>query len=333
MKGILLVNLGTPNSPHIWDVYRYLIEFLTDQKVIDLPWFKRHFLVRGVIVPARLRQSANSYRKIWTKEGSPLMVHSRNVQRLLQAKLGSGLIVELAMRYQNPSLEKGILRLLSKGAKELVILPLFPQFADATTGSIIKKVTEITTQIAPRIPLHFVPPFADHPAFIQAIANIQEAQQWRRFDHVLFSYHGLPERQLKNRNFQCLTKGCCSRNGHCYRAQCLATTKAVTTQLGIPTEKYSICFQSRLGKEPWLQPYASDVIAQLGKGGCKKLLVFSPSFVCDCLETVFEIKEEYGAEFRHAGGGSLELVPGLNDSSLWIDALAEILFDFNESIK
>lgn len=325
MKGILLVNLGTPNSPSQWDVYRYLIEFLTDPKVIDLPWLKRHLLVRGAIVPARLRQSAASYAKIWTTEGSPLMVYGRRVEKLLREKLGPLALVELSMRYQNPSIEAGIMRLLSQGAKELLVLPLFPQNADATTGSIAQKVSEITRQIASKVPVRMIPDFADHPAFIRALSATPKAQAWRDYDHVLFSYHGLPERQLKKKDQRCLTKNCCSANRECYRAQCYATTDALVAQLQIPRDKYTICFQSRLGKEPWLQPYASDALLKLAQAGHRKVLVFSPSFVCDCLETLYEIQEEYGIEFRHAGGCQLDLVPGLNDSPDWVEALTEIL--------
>lgn len=329
MKGILLVNLGTPNSPHKWDVYRYLIEFLTDEKVIDVPWLKRQLLVRGAIVPARLTQSTLSYRKIWTSEGSPLMVYGKRVEKLLRERLGGNALIELAMRYQNPSIERGILKLLSKGVKELLIFPLFPQYADATTGSIQKKVEEIVKQIAPKIPFKMIPDFANHPAFIEALASIPEAKQWSEYDHVLFSYHGLPERQLRKKSPYCLAShACCDKNAQCYRAQCFATTKALTSLLKIPRERYTHCFQSRLGKEPWLEPYASDAIQKLAQDGVKKLLVFSPSFVCDCLETIYEIKEEYGAEFRHAGGKQLDLVPGLNDSPSWIAALEQIIIDF-----
>lgn len=329
MKGILLVNLGTPDSPRKRDVYRYLIEFLTDPKVIDYSWLKRQFLVRGVIVPARLRSSAASYSKIWTNEGSPLMVYSRRITQLLQQKKGANTPVELAMRYQNPSIEMGIKNLLKKRISELIVFPLFPQYASATTGSVKEKVADVLKKLAPELPSRTIPHFAHHPAFIKALAS--QADDWKNYDHVLFSYHGLPERQLKKADERCLTsKSCCDTNTQCYAAQCHATTKGVVASLQIPEGKYSTCFQSRLGKEPWLQPYASDTIKKLALAGHKKVLVFSPSFVCDCLETLYEIREEYGLEFNHAGGSELVLVPGLNDSPIWIDALYQIIVDFNK---
>lgn len=332
MKGILLVNLGTPDSPRLWDVYRYLIEFLTDEKVIDIPWLKRQLLVRGVIVPDRLRQSTASYKKIWTKEGSPLMSYGRKVKSLFQERQKDSCIVELAMRYQNPSIEAGLLRLISNGAKEILLFPLFPQYADATTGSIEAEALRVCRQIASQMPLRIITTFADHPAFIAALAAIPKAKEWKQYDHVLFSYHGLPERQLKKKDGACLIGDCCVKNKNCYRSQCYATTHALVKALQIPAEKYSVCFQSRLGKEPWLQPYASDVLSQRAKAGDRRLLVFSPSFVSDCLETLYEIGEEYQAEFKHAGGLELDLVPGLNDSPLWIEALCQIAVDFNQKL-
>lgn len=330
-KGLLLINLGTPDSPAPKDVYRYLIEFLTDARVIDYSWLKRQLLVRGIIVPARYKQSAKSYSAIWTKEGSPLMVYGLKVKEGLQKLLGGHYHVELAMRYQNPSIENGLQTLLNNHVDDITVLPLFPQYASATTGSIFQKVMELISK-AQNIPkMHFINSFPDHPAMIDAIAAIAEKYDLSSYDHFLLSFHGLPERQLKKANPHCLSRSdCCTGctgNKHCYRSQCYRTSKAIIEKLGLPQNKTSISFQSRLGKEPWMQPYTSDVIKQLAEQGKKRVLVFCPAFVCDCLETTFEISEEYGKEFKHYGGETLDLVEGLNDHPKWLEALKKIFLD------
>ncbi len=321
---ILLVNLGTPRSPTLTSVFRYLNEFLTDPRVIDLPWWRRQLLVRGTIVPLRLRQSTHSYQRIWTEEGSPLMIYGLRVKKLLQEALGEAFHVELAMRYQEPSIEKGLQNLMQQQPDRLIILPLFPQYASATTGSVHQKVMELLSLYTEIPHVTFISQFANHPAFHEALCQVAAEKPLDAYDHILFSYHGLPERQLKKADAGCLSGDCCQKSRSCYRAQCFDTTRGVVEKWRLPKERYSICFQSRLGKEPWLQPYASDRIVQLAKEGKKRVLVFCPSFVCDCLETLFEIGEEYGALFKLAGGETLELVPGLNDHPAWISALQEI---------
>lgn len=330
-QAILLINLGTPDSPAPADVHRYLIEFLTDKRVVDIPWFYRQLLVRGIIVPRRYKQSAKSYAEIWTPEGSPLMAWGRKVQRALQEHVGQNCLVELAMRYQNPSIGSVLDKLIAAGIHQITVLPLFPQYASATTGSVIEKVMdEVRLRLV--IPqVSFVQNFATHPAYIKALSETATPFDLESYDHILFSYHGLPERQLikADCHHHCLKKeNCCNRltnkNRSCYSAQCHATTHAVVESLKIPASKYSISFQSRLGREPWKKPYTNEVIQRLAEEGCKRLLVFCPSFICDCLETTYEIGIEYGEEFRHAGGEVLDLVPSLNDSSIWIDALAQI---------
>lgn len=330
--GVLLVNLGTPDSPHPKDVYRYLIEFLTDKRVVDFPWWKRQLLVRGIIVPIRYRQSSRSYKEIWTPEGSPLLVHSRNVQKKLQASMGQDYCIELAMRYQNPSIKSALQKLLRNGVKTIIVLPLFPQYASATTGSVHEKVMKELSA------LEFIPEtillnaFTLHPAFIHAFAEQGRKYDLNDYDHILFSFHGLPERQLRKADLSnhCLKKqNCChnytSTNRNCYSAQSYATAQAIAAELNLPPERYTICFQSRLGRDPWLKPYASEVIDDLAHKGCKKLLAFCPSFVCDCLETTFEFGVEYAREFEEAGGGQLDLVEGLNASDAWIEALQAII--------
>ena len=328
-KGLLIVNLGTPDSPHPKDVYRYLIEFLTDKRVIDYPWLKRQLLVRGIIVPFRFRQSAKAYQAIWTEEGSPLMVYGRRVENALQKLLEDRYLVKLAMRYQNPSMEKAIQNLLDAQVEEIIVLPLFPQYASATTGSVHEKVMKIlsTYQNIPKLTL--INNFATHPRMIEAFCKkAQEEYDLNSYDHILFSFHGLPKRQIIKADpsgncFSC--DKCCHTNKQCYSAQCYATAEAIASQLNLSKKRYSLSFQSRLGKEPWLEPFTSATIQKLAEQGKKRVLVFCPAFICDCLETIYEIGIEYAEEFNKAGGERLDYVKGLNDHPLWIQALSEII--------
>jgi protoporphyrin/coproporphyrin ferrochelatase len=327
--GILLVNLGTPNSPKGKDVYQYLIEFLTDKRVIDSGWLARQLLVRSVIVPFRYRQSAKAYRSIWTQEGSPLKVYGYRVQEKLQERLGKEFVVELAMRYQHPSISEALERLQSKSINRLIVIPLFPQYASATTGSVHQKVMEILSQWDVIPELVFIDQYATHPDMIEAFCEVASPYRCANYDHVLLSFHGLPEKQLvkADKKAHCLrTQDCCQKlsktNATCYSAQCYATAQALAKALKLEKSHYTLSFQSRLGKDPWLQPYTSEVIRDLARKGKKRILVFCPSFVCDCLETVYEIGVEYAEEFKHAGGEQLDLVPGLNDHPRWIDALS-----------
>lgn len=309
---------------------KYLTQFLTDGRVIDLPWLKRQILVRGVIVPKRYKESAQNYSRIWTDEGSPLLYHGHRVKTLLQQSLGSDFQVELGMRYQNPSIENALNAL--KNCPELIVIPLFPQYASATTGSVHQEVMRVIGQWN-RIPeTQLVNSYPTHPKMIEAFCSQASAFDLKSYDHILFSFHGLPEKQLLKAdcNNHCLqSTDCCvsitSKNRQCYSAQCHATAQAIVKRLAIPHDHYTICFQSRLGKDPWIKPYASDVIEELAKKHMKKLLVFSPAFVCDCLETIDEIANEYLAEFKGFGGDSLDLVPGLNDHPLWIEALSSLV--------
>lgn len=337
LTGILLVNLGTPDSPSPKDVYRYLIEFLSDSRVIDLSWPLRQWLVRGMIVPSRYKQSSKAYQHIWTNEGSPLMVFGRKMQKSLQDIMGVDYCVELAMRYKNPSIKKGIAELINKGIRHLIVLPLFPQYASSTTGSVQQSVMEIISQydVIPKIT--FIDQFATHPGFIRAFCSVASQYSLEKYDHILFSFHGLPEKHIQKAdpNGWCLKqKQCCEtfcrQNQSCYSAQCFATAKGIAKELNLETDRYSLCFQSRLGKDPWLQPYTSNVLAELARNGAKKILVFCPSFVCDCLETIYEIKEEYAQEFLHAGGEQLDLVQGLNDHPHWIEGLKQIIFEHSK---
>ncbi len=330
--GVLLVNLGTPDSPHPRDVHSYLTEFLTDGRVIDSPWLTRQFLVRGLIVPLRYRQSAKSYKEIWTAEGSPLKVYSYRVRDGLQQRLGSQFHVELAMRYKSPSLDSVMEEFRKMRLSRILVLPMFPQYASATTGSVHQKVMKIVSRWNVIPEMVFIDQFATDPGLIDAFAKLAEPFDLKAYDHVLLSFHGLPQRQLikADQCGHCLkANNCCDKlvgaNQNCYSAQCYATAKGIVDKIKLDTDKYSISFQSRLGKDPWLQPYTSEVIADLAKRGKKRMLVFCPAFVCDCLETIFEIGEEYNLEFQKAGGEKLELVPGLNDNAFWIDALKDMV--------
>lgn len=331
--GILLVNLGTPDSPKPRDVYRYLQEFLLDPRVIDIPTFQRNLLVRGIIVPFRHRKSARTYQEIWTHDGSPLMVYSQRLQSKLQALLGNEVPVQLAMRYQNPSINKGLEALRSRQVEHIVIVPLFPQYASATTGSVHDKVMEIlsTWQSIPE--LSFISSYATHPAFLDSFANQGQQYNWKEFDHVVFSFHGLPERQIFKGDDHgvCKLGDCCNSIGPanhlCYRAQCFATARGIAERLGIPQEHYTVAFQSRLGKAEWIKPYSEPLIIDLAKQGMKRLLVFSPAFVADCLETIYEIGIEYQEVFEEHGGEKIQLVESLNDSDEWVSALRDIIYE------
>ncbi len=331
-QGILLVNLGTPDSPSVSDVRRYLDEFLMDERVIDINAVGRTFLVKGIIVPFRGPKSAKTYQKVWTENGSPLLFYSVRAAELLQKKLGDGYCVALGMRYQNPSIASALEKLKAAGVKSIKVIPLFPQYASATTGSVHQKVMELLSKWQTIPSISFLNSYHDEPGMIEIFAANGLKYQPETFDHIIFSFHGLPQRQLikaDDSKKHCLQSAdCCSRltdvNRFCYSAQCHNTARLIAERLSIPKEKYTVTFQSRLGKDPWAQPYTSEVIHSLGKGGAKRLLVFSPAFVADCLETIYEIAEEYDLEFKALGGEKVQLVESLNDKAEWIDVLAQL---------
>lgn len=331
-KGVLLINLGTPDSPRPYDVFRYLNQFLTDKNIIDLPFLARQLLVRGVIVPKRFKSSAKSYQKIWTEEGSPLLVYTQQVQHLLQESLGQEYVVEIGMRYQNPSIKKALYTLQQASLHELVIIPLFPQYAAATTGSICQELFSSLKrwQLVPQI--RIIREFYHHPRFVNAFCALAKNYLLTSYDHVLMSFHGLPEKALKKEDPYglCLTNTTCchcvhAKNSHCYSAQCYATAHALASKLHLLPSQYTICFQSRLGKDPWMTPFTSDLMHSLPKKGYKKVLVMCPSFVSDCLETLYEIGIEYREEFIRCGGTELTLMEGLNTHPLWIQTLKELV--------
>lgn len=332
MKGVLLVNLGTPDSPSVADVRKYLREFLMDGRVIDIPLLPRWLLVNLIIAPFRSPKSAKTYQKVWTKQGSPLKVYGYEVKELLQKALGNMYQVELGMRYQSPSIAQALESLKKNHVTEIIVVPLFPQYASATTGSVQQKVMELVSnwQLIPK--MTFIDAFFDNPSFINTFVTI--AQNYiasRHYDHYVFTYHGLPERQIRkgDNTGNCLSGNCCNTlhagNRLCYRAQCFATTRLLAEKLNISTENYTVCFQSRLGKDVWIQPYTEDVVKELAKAGKKSVLAFSPSFVADCLETTIEVGEEYKEMFEKAGGEHWQLVESLNNHPLWIETLQEMI--------
>ena len=333
-KGVLLVNLGSPDSPAVGDVRRYLREFLMDGRVMDAPCLTRFFLVHFMILPFRPRASASAYRKIWLPEGSPLVLISKKVCETLQSRLD--VPVELAMRYQNPRIEKAIDNLLEHSVDQLLLVPLFPHYAMSSFETAVERVRTVLHSKAPVVKLVVQPPYFDQPDYIQALATSARETLDRGYDHLLFSFHGLPEHQLVKTDptgIHCLAaKDCCSgdhpSHNTCYRAQCYKTVAAFVNTAGIPREKYSVSFQSRLGRKPWLKPYTDLELPRLAKRGIKRILVICPAFVSDCLETVEEIGMRGKDIFLQAGGESLDLIPCLNEHPLWLDTLENMTRNF-----
>lgn len=332
-KGVLLVNLGTPDSAEVSDVRKYLDEFLMDERVIDINAFKRTLLVKGIIVPFRSPKTSKLYKEIWDENGSPLLYYSKIQAAMVQEKLGEEYHVELAMRYQNPSIASALDKLKAGMVESIQVIPLFPQYASASTGSVIQKVMELVGKWQTVPPISFVNSFHDNELMIDTFAQNAEKYQPESYDQILFSFHGLPERQLKKCDHSgqhCLKKNdCCATltdvNKFCYSAQCHDTARLIAKRLRIPEEKYSVCFQSRLGKEPWVQPYTSEVLKELAEKGKKRLLVFCPAFVADCLETLYEVSVEYHEEFKALGGEEVQLVASLNDDPKFIEALVAMI--------
>ena len=329
---VLLLQLGTPDSPKKSDVRKYLKEFLNDPRVIDLPAYKRKPLVNGIIVPFRAPKSAKIYQELWDMSDgkSPLLVHSVDVKEKLQKKLGDKATVELAMRYGNPSMDSVMEKIRKDNYDKIVIFPLYPQYASASTGSCIEKAFKIISKwwVTPQI--ETVNQFYDNELFIDAIIENANKYNWKDFDHVLFSYHGLPERQLDKvyKTGLCKDQNCETEfndtNKFCYKATSYETTRLIASRLGMTEKDYTVCFQSRLD-DKWVTPYSDAVVEERAKDGDKKLLVFSPAFVADCLETIIEIGDEYQEIFEEHGGEKVQLVESLNSNDKWIDSLEDIL--------
>lgn len=334
--GVLLINLGTPDSPETPDVRKYLREFLMDWRVIDMPVVQRSLLVNGIIAPFRAPKSSKVYKQVWTERGSPLLFHGEDLKKLLQAQLPKNYHVVLGMRYQNPSIERALEELNKKVVDKIIVLPLFPQYASSSTGSAVEKVMDILKnwQVIPSV--NFINRFVDEPMFIKSFAEI--ARQYmdnETFDHVVFSYHGLPERQVLKAscgNYCQLSDKCCSvyhkKNRYCYRASCYYTSRELAKELGLREDQYSVCFQSRLQarlKDPWLKPYTDEVVAELPKQGKKRVLAFSPAFIADCLETTIEVGHEFKEIFMEAGGEHWQLVESLNTHPTWVETVKQLV--------
>ena len=328
-RGVLLMNLGSPESTKVSDVKKYLNQFLMDERVIDKPWLLRALLVKGIIVPFRAPKSAEAYKTIWTKEGSPLVSLSRQLQRALQSLVGEP--VEIAMRYGNPTPEAAFEALLKResGLEEVIAVPLYPHYAMSSFETAVEFAKDIYQKKKYPFKLTFVKPFYNEPNYLHALAENIKPYLANSYDHILFSYHGLPSRHIKKSDVtgsHCLqVENCCDvaspAHDFCYRHQVITTMKAVGKQLRIPESKYSISFQSRLGKG-WLEPFTDIRLQELPNEGVKKLLVVCPAFVSDCLETLEEIAIRGKEIFMNAGGESYEMIPCLNIHPLWVETIA-----------
>ncbi|MFW5967113.1 MAG: ferrochelatase [Persicimonas sp.] len=333
-QGVLLVNLGSPASTDVGDVRRYLREFLTDPRVLDNPAPIRYAVVNLFILPKRPANSAEAYEKIWTDEGSPLIVISERVTEALGERVD--VPVELAMRYGEPSVESGLRKLRERGVEDLFVIPLYPHYAMSSYETAVAKVIDELDELPFDMKLTFQPPFYDDDDYIDALVESAEEYLDWDYDHVLFSYHGVPERHITKGDpsgCYCLQReDCCKKASPvhevCYRHQVHATTWAVAEKAGIPPEKYSISFQSRLGSDPWLEPYTDKMLESFPDRGVKKLVVFSPAFVSDCLETLEELGMEGREDFLEAGGEEYRLVPCLNEHPKWLDVLERFVDDF-----
>lgn len=326
-RAVVLINVGTPDGPDPTSVRRYLREFLGDPRVVDINPLGRWLLLNLIILPFRPKRSAHAYRAIWTPEGSPLLTLSERQRAGLQARLPEDRVL-LAMRYGNPSLEAAARTIRDEGLNEVLLVPLYPQYALATTETSLEKARALLEGQE----VKSVPAFFADPGFLDAWETLLRAELEKKgpFDHVVFSYHGLPERQVRatdRTRAHCLeSPGCCDvlseANGDCYRAQCFATSRAVALRLGLSS--HSTCFQSRLGRTPWIGPASDVLVPGLVAQGHKKVLVACPSFVTDCLETLEEVGMRLKETFRGAGGEELVVAPCLNDHPVWLDALAGI---------
>jgi ferrochelatase len=331
MKAVLLVQLGTPDKPEKSDVKRYLKEFLNDPRVIDYPTLKRTLLVNGIIIPNRLNNSTAIYKKVWTDKGSPLLFHTVELTKKLQEELGHEYQVKYAMRYQNPSLESVLKEMEKKAYEDIIVIPLYPQYASSSTGTAVQKLMEIVSKWEVTPSMRIISKFYDHEGFLNAVAEKGKMHNWKDYDKVIFSFHGLPVRHLQKgckvegcREEDCITK-CVDARQYCYRSTSYETARRVADKIGIPKEHYEVAFQSRLGREQWIMPYSDQIIKDLAAKGAKKLLMFSPAFVADCLETIVEIGEEYQEIFHEAGGDKVQLVESLNSSDTWVKALASMV--------
>lgn len=337
--GVLLLQLGTPDSPKTSDVRKYLREFLMDPRVIDVPYVARQILVNGIIANFRAPKSAKLYREIWSEKGSPLLIHGYSLRDKLRNFLGDAFQVELGMRYQNPSMKEAIAKLKASNPNRIILMPLFPQFASSSTGSALEyALKEISSwQYIPE--LQVVSSYYSHPDFIKLWAEkARHFMQLEKYDTYMFTFHGVPWRHIRKSGCSAsCQKGPAecpeinSGNHFCYRAQCFASARNVIKSLDLPQERCVITFQSRLGKDPWLTPYTDYTLERLASEGKKKVLVFSMAFVADCLETIHEVSTEYQELFESKGGEKLQLIPSLNDDDDWVKFIGNKILKLNQT--
>jgi ferrochelatase len=334
-EAVLLINLGTPASPSPGKVAKYLTQFLNDRRVIDIHPIARFLLVNLIIVPFRSFSSSKLYRKVWTPKGSPLLTNSMALKEKLRLKLGDRYIVEMAMRYQQPSIKKTLETIRRQRPSKIHVLPLYPQYASSSTGSTIEEVINQLKEWEVTPSINIISKFYEHPAYIEALLTEGRKYRVEDYDYILFSYHGLPERQILKASAHyggdtCRLGSCCDtitrNNQYCYRANCYETTRQLVQGLRIAEGKYTTAFQSRLDNK-WLKPFSDKVVQELAANGVKKLLVFSPAFVADCLETIYEIGTEYEDLFQKQGGEKITLVESLNANDSWVDAIGKIILE------
>jgi len=328
--GVLLINLGSPDNATVPAVYRYLTEFLNDPRVIDINAVGRFILVNLIIIPLRVFNSTKIYKKLWTDNGSPLIHYGKLLRDAVAKDFGDEVDIHLAMRYGKPSMDEALKQMEKEHYHKIILLPLFPQYASASTGSAIEKAMKLIRKWYVVPDIEIISQFFDNPGYIETVAERAKEHDIASFDHILFSYHGLPERQVDKvyEDRQCSNHDCESEindeNYYCYKATCFATTRMIAQKLGLAESQYTVCFQSRLDKN-WLTPFADKVVIEKAKSGCKKLLVFSPAFVSDCLETTVEIGDEYQELFVEHGGEKIQLVSSLNLHPTWVKTVQEMI--------
>ncbi len=329
-KAVILVNVGTPDKPEVKSVRRFLTQFLNDRRVIDIPWLAQKILVNLIIVPFRAKNSTRLYRQLWTPEGSPILVYLNGLTEKLQKLLGENYQIFPAMRYGNPSLQKVLEEIRNKNLQEVVVFPLFPQYASSTTGTVVDYIMKKIRKWPVFPEVRFQGQFYNHPVFVKAFAERIKSYHPEEFDHVVFSYHGLPLRHLDRVHPGFSEEKCtCTREmpehgKSCYKATCYHTTRLLAQELGLPSSAYTVAFQSRLSRK-WLHPFTDETVVSLAKKGAKKLLMVSPAFVADCLETTVELGIDYAKLYKKNGGEILMVVDSLNDMDPWVQAVADLV--------
>lgn len=333
--GIMLLNLGSPRSTNPQDVRVYLKEFLSDPRVLDIPTPIRKLILNFFILPFRPRKSAEAYAKVWTDDGSPLIVTTYAMAKKLEAQIG--IHVEVGMRYGDPSTKQAVLNLKEKGVDHVLVIPQYPHYAMSSYETAVAKAQECFKAFAPDIRVTFQPPYYQHPKYIEALTTVCKRHlDEADFDHVLLSYHGIPERHVKKTDpsgCYCLEYDDCCEREHpahslCYRHQCFQTSKILAKNLNLSSEQYTVAFQSRLGSDPWLTPFTDETLEHLPSKNIKKIAVLCPAFIADCLETLEEINMEGRETFLEAGGKSFTYIPCLNDDDAWIDTMASFCDDY-----